>query len=77
MYNFTRKEIETLDLLSKGLTNNQMAKHLHLSVRTIEMRLANIKEKITNVTNEPLTHRSLAIFAYKYIQSNGGLRDED
>jgi|DEB0MinimDraft_6_1074348.scaffolds.fasta_scaffold55684_3 DNA-binding NarL/FixJ family response regulator len=77
MYNFTKKEIETLELISHGLTNYDIAAYLHLSVRTIEMRLSNIKEKIVNVTNEPLTHRSLAIFAYKYIQSNGGLRDED
>ena len=77
MYNFTRKEIETLELISHGLTNYDIAACLHLSVRTVEMRLANIKEKITKVTNEPLTHRSLAIFAYKYIQSNGGSQHED
>ena len=77
MYNFTRKEIETLELISHGLTNYDIAAYLHLSVRTIEMRLSNIKEKIVNVTNEPLTHRSLAIFAYKYIQSNGGSQHED
>ena len=76
-YKFTRTQEETLELLAHGYTNEDMAKHLNKSVRTIEDRLSKIKDKIKAETGETLNHRALAIFAYQYIEANGGLPDED
>jgi DNA-binding NarL/FixJ family response regulator len=42
----TEREMEVLDLAAQGLTNNQIAAHLHLSTRTIEAHLTHIYNKL-------------------------------
>jgi two-component system, NarL family, response regulator len=42
----SRRELEVLDLLSKGLTNNQIAKALFISGHTVRCHVASISEKL-------------------------------
>jgi NarL family two-component system response regulator LiaR len=42
----TRREMEVLRLLSEGLTNYQVARHLGLRVRTVEAHLTHIYSKL-------------------------------
>ncbi|GMQ59748.1 hypothetical protein AN1V17_41480 [Vallitalea sediminicola] len=49
-YKLTKREIEIIDLLLKGLTNNEMADSLFLSSHTIRTHIQNIYSKM-NVTN--------------------------
>lgn len=45
-YNLTRREVELLQLVKEGLTNQQMADRLFLSVYTIETHRKNILQKL-------------------------------
>lgn len=49
-YNLTEREIEVLNLISKGNTNREIAEKLFISKRTVESHRANIMEK-TNAKN--------------------------
>ena len=42
----TRREREVAALVARGFTNRQIASELHLSGRTIENHIANIKRKL-------------------------------
>jgi DNA-binding NarL/FixJ family response regulator len=42
----TEREMEVLELMAQGLTNNQIAAQLHLSTRTIEAHLTHIYNKL-------------------------------
>ncbi len=42
----TKREIEVLKLITQGMTNQQMADELYISVRTIEVHKANIMRKL-------------------------------
>lgn len=42
----SRRELEVLDMLSKGLTNNQIAKALYISSHTVRGHVASITEKL-------------------------------
>lgn len=42
----TKREIEVLKLITHGMTNQQMADELYISVRTIEVHKANIMRKL-------------------------------
>jgi DNA-binding NarL/FixJ family response regulator len=44
--NLTEREIEVLRLVTDGLSNDQIAKSLHLSTRTIEAHLTHIYSKL-------------------------------
>lgn len=43
----TQREVEVLRLIASGRTNNEIAKELYLSVRTIERHISNIYMKIS------------------------------
>lgn len=43
---FSTREIDVLELVSAGLTNEQIAERLYLSVRTVERHLTNIYAKL-------------------------------
>jgi DNA-binding NarL/FixJ family response regulator len=45
-YDLTPREIEVLSLLCEGLSNQQMAHRLHISVRTVEAHLTHIYAKL-------------------------------
>jgi len=42
----TEREIEILQAITKGMTNQQMADNLHISVRTVEAHKSNIMKKL-------------------------------
>ena len=42
----TDREIEILQAITKGMTNQQMADNLHISVRTVEAHKSNIMKKL-------------------------------
>lgn len=44
----TRREVEVLRLVAQGMTNRQIAEHLHISVRTVNTHLTNILNKTTS-----------------------------
>jgi len=46
MSRLSAREVELLQLLAQGYTNPEMAKELHLSVRTIESYRANLQQKL-------------------------------
>ena len=45
-YGLTRREIEVLELVAEGLTNEQIARQLHLSYHTIRAHLYSILGKL-------------------------------
>jgi DNA-binding NarL/FixJ family response regulator len=65
--NLTEREMEVLRLVSGGLSNDQIAKRLHLSTRTIEAHLTHIYRKL-NVSSRT----EAAILAVR----KGWLKDE-
>ncbi|MEJ2750291.1 MAG: response regulator transcription factor, partial [Anaerolineae bacterium] len=46
----SERETEVLALVAQGLTNNQVARQLHVSANTVKFHLKNIYEQL-NVTN--------------------------
>ncbi|MFN3556785.1 MAG: response regulator [Bacteroidales bacterium] len=57
----TEREIEILQAITKGMTNQQMADNLHISVRTVEAHKSNIMKKLKlNSTAE------LVVYAIKH-----------
>ncbi len=44
-YNLSRRELEVLDLVSKGLTNQEIAEKLYISRRTVDGHKANLIQK--------------------------------
>lgn len=49
-YQLSNRQIETLDLLSKGYTNKEIANFLNIKVNTVKIHVAKILDKL-NVTN--------------------------
>ncbi len=57
----TDREVEILQAITKGMTNQQMANNLHISVRTVEAHKSNIMKKLKiNSTAE------LVVYAIKH-----------
>jgi len=50
-YKFTKRELDCLPLLLKGLSSKQIAEQLKISFRTVEMYIDNLKQK-TNTQNK-------------------------
>lgn len=48
----TSREIECLNALADGLTNDGIARRLHISVPTVAMHLTNARRKLEAVTRE-------------------------
>jgi DNA-binding NarL/FixJ family response regulator len=46
LYKLTKRETETLSLLAKGWTNQQIANRLCLSTRTVKFHTGNIYSKL-------------------------------
>jgi DNA-binding NarL/FixJ family response regulator len=53
------RELEVFELIGQGLTTRQIAKKLHLSVKTIESHRANIKDKMKIVTGTELIQHAI------------------
>ena len=51
----TTKQAECASLLSKGLTSKQIAKVMNISFRTVERNVLDIRQKIQNKIDSPLT----------------------
>ena len=66
----SRKERATLDALSKGLTNRELAKELSISTNTVKFHLTNLYEKLS------VKNRAQAI-AFYYSSRLALERDED
>jgi two-component system response regulator NreC len=43
----TRREVEVIRLLARGLTNRELAARLHISIRTAEFHRASIRRKLS------------------------------
>lgn len=43
----TRREKQIVDLVAEGLTNKEIAKHLHIATQTVKSHVHNILEKLT------------------------------
>lgn len=57
----TRREHEVLELLSQGLTSKQICHQLNLSLRTVNMHIANLKSKLKAETNAQSVGRATAL----------------
>jgi DNA-binding CsgD family transcriptional regulator len=57
----TRREREVLELLSQGLTSKQICTQLSLSLRTVNMHIANLKKKLKAETNAQSVGRATAL----------------
>jgi DNA-binding NarL/FixJ family response regulator len=60
------RELEIFELIGRGLGTGQIARKLHLSVKTIETHRANIKEKLKVGTACELLQRAMC-----WVQNNG------
>jgi DNA-binding NarL/FixJ family response regulator len=56
----TKREVEILTLLSQGKRNRDIAKMLHISIRTVDTHRSNILKKLKVRTNADLVRLSLA-----------------
>ena len=56
----TKREIEILTFLADGKTNREVAKLLHISVRTVDTHRSNIMKKLKVKTNAQLTKLAVA-----------------
>lgn len=63
----TDREFEVFQLIGKGLSTVQMAEHLHLSPKTIEVHRANIKGKLQIGTAAELLR-----YAVRWLESQAG-----
>ena len=63
----TDREFEVFQLIGKGLSTIQMAEHLHLSPKTIEVHRANIKAKLQIGTAPELLR-----YAVRWLESQTG-----
>lgn len=57
--NLTRREIEVLDLMVEGLSNEEIAKRLEISPKTLDIHRANVKEKMEAKTTGSLVRQRL------------------
>jgi DNA-binding CsgD family transcriptional regulator len=57
----TPREREVLELLSQGLTSKQIGTQLNLSLRTVNMHIANLKAKFKSETNAQSVGRATAL----------------
>ena len=55
----TDREIEVFALVGQGMSTRKIAKHLHLSVKTIETHREHIKRKLNLETSHELIHRAV------------------
>jgi len=62
----TDREFEVFQLIGKGGGTRQIAEHLHLSVKTVEVHRANIKEKLKIKTSTDLVH-----YAIRWTEAQG------
>ena len=60
------REFEVFQMIGEGKGTRQIAEHLHLSVKTVEVHRANIKEKL-----QLKTATDLVRFAVRWIESQG------
>ena len=59
------REFEVFQFISQGLSTRAIAEHLHLSMKTVEVHRANIKEKL-----ELKTATDLVRYAVRWLDSN-------
>jgi len=52
----TDREFEVFQLIGQGKTTRAIATHLHLSIKTVEVHRANIKQKLQLKTGPELIH---------------------
>jgi len=57
----TRREKEVLELLSQGLSTKQICHKLTLSLRTVNMHIANLKSKLNAETNAQSVGKATAL----------------
>ena len=55
----SNRELEVFELIGRGQTRSQLAKNLHLSIKTIETHQENIKKKLNLRTNQELVCRAV------------------
>jgi DNA-binding NarL/FixJ family response regulator len=53
------REFEVFQLIGKGKSTRDIADHLHLSIKTVEVHRANIKEKLKIKTATDLVHQAV------------------
>jgi DNA-binding NarL/FixJ family response regulator len=58
------RELEVLQLMAEGLTNNGIAIRLHLSARTVEAHVGNLLTKLDITDSDERHRRVLAVLAY-------------
>ncbi|NKB29354.1 MAG: response regulator [Rhodobacteraceae bacterium] len=69
IHSLSRKERATLEALSKGLTNRELAKELGISTNTVKFHLSNLYEKLS------VRNRAQAIAFYYSNRVPGGQSD--
>ena len=57
----TPRQQDVLELLSQGLTHKQISQKLHLSQRTVNMHIANLKAKLNAETNAQSVGRAISL----------------
>ncbi|MCH7882177.1 MAG: response regulator transcription factor [Proteobacteria bacterium] len=55
----SNRELQIFDLIGQGMSVSKMAKHLNLSVKTIETHQTHIKKKLGLSSAHELTHRAI------------------
>ncbi len=55
----SNRELQIFDLIGQGMSVSKMAKHLNLSIKTIETHQTHIKKKLGLSSAHELTHRAI------------------
>ncbi|MDH5356356.1 MAG: response regulator transcription factor [Gammaproteobacteria bacterium] len=55
----SNRELQVFEMIGQGISSNNMAGHLNLSIKTIETHQAHIKKKLGLSSGHELTHRAV------------------
>jgi DNA-binding CsgD family transcriptional regulator len=66
MNELTTIELETIMLLSKGLTAREIARERHVSYHTVNNQIANLKDKFSAKNTVNLVYIIMSLFSFEF-----------
>lgn len=68
----TSREVQCLQALAQGMSNRDIAAHLHISLPTVALHIANARRKLHAQTREQAVAIAVTL---KIVKTGGGLPD--
>jgi two-component system NarL family response regulator len=61
-YNLTKRELEIIELVTKGQTNNEIARNLFISISTVKKNLSSVMEKMGVKNRTEVASLAISLF---------------